>query len=162
MNDKSGKSVTRVEKVVDGKTVEYTAKEGVIAAIQEETEVRFHLANSAPICQGLLGKQLGYLADTETAQRILDGSFQPGVEVDDATALLLEEIGRLGCMLTNGEMIIEITAAEFQEYWRRTREATSSSYSGVHFGHYKAAGQTEFLSKFFAKKISLRRAGESD
>jgi hypothetical protein len=103
----------------------------------------------------LLGEQLGYLADTETAQRILDGSFQPGVEVDDATALLLEEIGRLGCMLTNGETIIEITATEFQEYWRRAREATSSSYSGVHFGHYKAAGQTKFLSKFFAKKISL-------
>jgi uncharacterized protein (UPF0332 family) len=155
MNDKSGKSVTLVEKVVDGKTVECTAEEDVIAAIQEETEVRFHLANSAPICQGLLGEQLGYLADTKTAQRILDGSFQPGVEIDDATALLLEEIGRLGCMLTNGETIIKITAEEFQEYWRRAREATSSSYSGVHFGHYKAAGQTEFLSNFYARKISL-------
>jgi hypothetical protein len=155
MNDKSGKSVTRVERVVDGRTEEYTSEDEVITAIQEETEVRFHLANSAPICQGLLAEQLGLLADTETAQRILDGTFKAGPEINDATTLLLQEIGRLGCMLTNGEVIIEITADEFQEYWRRAREATSSSYSGIHFGHYKAAGQSEFLSSFFAKKISL-------
>ena len=113
------------------------------------------MANSAPICQGLLGEQLGYLADTEIAQSILDGRFECGPEIDDATALLLEEIGRLGSMLTNGEVIIEITPEEFQEYWRRAKEATSSSYSGIHFGHYKAAGKSDFLSKFFAKKISL-------
>lgn len=61
----------------------------------------------------------------------------------------------MGTLLTNGEIIIEITTDEFQEYWRVARESTSSSYSGIHFGHYKAAGQSDFLSRFFAKKISL-------
>ena len=64
MNDKLGCSVTKVEKVVDGKTVEYTKEPDVVQCIQEETEVQFQLANSAPICKGLLGEQLGYLADT--------------------------------------------------------------------------------------------------
>jgi hypothetical protein len=90
--------------------------------------VRFHLANSAPICQGLLAEQLGLLADTEAAQRILDGTYEAVPDVDNVTTLLLQEIGRLGCMLTNGEVLIEITAEEFQEYWRHAREATSSSY----------------------------------
>jgi hypothetical protein len=105
MNDKTGESVTRVERVVDGRTEEFTAEDDVIAAIQEETEVRFHLANSAPICQGLLAEQLGLLADTEAAQRILDGTYVAGPDIDDATTLLLQEIGRLGCMLTNGEVL---------------------------------------------------------
>lgn len=61
MRDWSGRSVTWVEQVVDGQVVEHTTEDAVIDSIQQKTEVRFHLANSAPICQGLLGKQLGYL-----------------------------------------------------------------------------------------------------
>jgi endonuclease YncB( thermonuclease family) len=76
MNNKSGCSGTKVEKVVDGKTVEYTEEPDVVQCIQEETEVQFQLANSAPICKGLLGKQLGYLADTATADAILNHTFQ--------------------------------------------------------------------------------------
>ena len=41
MNDKSGCSVTKVEKVVDGKTVEYIEEPDVVQCIQEETEVQF-------------------------------------------------------------------------------------------------------------------------
>jgi proteasome assembly chaperone (PAC2) family protein len=79
--------------------------------------VRFQLANSAPICQGLLGEQLGYLADTETAQAILDGRFELTPDIDDATStcIMLEEIARIGAQLTNGDIIIEITPDDFRE-----------------------------------------------
>jgi hypothetical protein len=155
MSEKSGKSVTRVEQVVDGVVVEHTEEQDVVRCIQQETEVRFQLANSTPICQGLLGEELGYLADTETAQQILNGRFELTPDIDDATGIMLEEIARIGAQLTNGEIIIEITPDDFREYWRRAKETTSSSYSGIHFGHYKAAGNSDLLSRFFSKKISL-------
>ena len=39
----------------------------------------------------------------------------------------------------NGEVSVTITKEDFQHYWRRTKERTASSYSGRHFGYYKAA-----------------------
>jgi hypothetical protein len=71
----------------------------------------------APICQGLLDKQLGYLADTETTQQMLDGRFELTPDIDDATGIMLEEIARIGAQLTNGEIIIEITPDDFRKYW---------------------------------------------
>ena len=34
-------------------------------------------------------------------------------------------------------------------------EGTASSYSGVHYGHYKAAAHSEKISSFLAQKITL-------
>ena len=62
----------------------------------------------------------------------MEGSYEIPDDLDDATTLILEEIGRLGVQLTNGEITIEITPEEFQYFWKRIREGTASSYSGVH------------------------------
>jgi hypothetical protein len=61
----------------------------------------------------------------------------------------------MGCSLTNGGIIIEITPEEFQKYWLKAREKISSSYSGINFSHYKAAGKSTMLLSFFVQKISL-------
>ena len=76
-------------------------------------------------------------------------------EVDDATAMILEEIGEIGIQLTNGEITVEITKEEFQYFWKRIREGTASSYSGIHYGHYKAAAHSEKISNFLSKKITV-------
>ena len=56
----------------------------------------FHLATEAPIEKTSLIEQLGYLGDSAIAQQIIEGSYDIPDEVDDATALILEEIGRIG------------------------------------------------------------------
>jgi hypothetical protein len=48
----------RVQRVVDSKVQEYTAHEDVENAIQQECEVRFTLAHSAPTMTTLLGERL--------------------------------------------------------------------------------------------------------
>ena len=48
-----------------------------------------------------------------------------------------------------------IEAEEFKYYWRKVREKTSSSISGIHFGHYKSAVYSPSLSNFLARKITL-------
>ena len=104
---------------------------------------------------GYLFDQLEYLADTETAVSILNGLFQPLPEMDGATVVLLEEIGHIGQHLCNREVKLTITTEEFQEYWKKMKEKTSLSFSGLHFGHYKAISTSDDLSAIFARKISL-------
>ena len=75
--------------------------------------------------------------------------------MDDATALILEEIGKIGVQLTNGEVTVTISPEEFKYFWKKITENTSSSISGIHYGHYKAAALSDPLAAFMAKKITL-------
>jgi hypothetical protein len=54
-------------------------------------------------------------------------------------------------MLLNNEPIsTSIPIANFQGYWQRANEKISSSYSRLHFGHYKAASFSKDLSALHA------------
>ena len=46
-----------------------------------------------------------------------------------------------------------VTTEDFQHYWQTANERTSSSYSGLHFGHYKAASFNRVLSAMHAAKL---------
>lgn len=132
-------AVTRVEWVDEGKMEEYIEQEDVERVVREMTQDRFTLADSSPVCNGLLGKQLGYLADTDIAQSILNVTFAPPPETSDATVLVLAEIGRIAAVIRQGGVCLTLLPEEFTIYWRAIKESTSSSYSKVHFGHYKVA-----------------------
>jgi len=45
---------------------------------------------------------------------------------------------------------LSISVADFQSNWQQVWECTSSSFSGLHFGHYKAAAACPTLSKLHA------------
>jgi hypothetical protein len=156
----SGQSVTRVETIENGTTVVHDDQDSCERALMSELSTRFSLANSAPICKGWLHDRLGYLADTATAQSILDGSFQPPPDLDPATTLLLQEISRIAQGVVEGSIDIEITEDDFRYYWKTVPERISSSYSTLHFGHYKSATASDFLTKLHAKHLTaISRAG---
>ena len=99
--DNGGRSnaVTRVERIENGEVVEYTDQEQLEQVVREETQSRFTLAAQSPLCNGLLGEQLGYIADTAVAQSILEGTFVPPENVSDVTILVLEEISRIAGLI---------------------------------------------------------------
>ncbi len=68
----------------------------MVNCIQEETEFHFHLAHSAYITKTSISSKLGYLLDTEVSRQLIDGTYEIPMDVDDATALVMEEIARLG------------------------------------------------------------------
>lgn len=70
--------------------------------------------------------------------------------MDGPTLLLFEEMGRIWKKMESGEVDIV-----FQYYWKRAKERMSSSYSKLHFGHYKAAAKSKLLSEVQALKLSL-------
>jgi hypothetical protein len=73
-----------------------------------------------------------------------------------ATKLILEEIGKLGIKIVNGEgNEIIITPDNFKCSWHKVNEFTSSSMFGVHYGHYKAAIRDEIISETLALQLRL-------
>jgi hypothetical protein len=76
--------------------------------------------------------------------------------MDPATKLILEEIGKIGIKLVNKEGTeIIITPEDFQRFWMKVGEFTSSSMSGIHYGHYKAAIQCNISTKILAQQLTV-------
>ena len=149
-------SVLKVQKIIEGEVHEYKEQEDVEQVIQQECEVRFTLAHSAPIMRTLLGERLRYLSDEEIARQIITGTYEIPDDLDPATSLILKEIGRMGVKLVNGEgEELEISPEDFIKFWKRVKEFTSSSMSGIHYGHYKAAAQDEFSSRLLAQQLTV-------
>ena len=155
--DNGGRSnaVTRVERMEDGVVVEYTEQEQIEQVVREETQHRFTLAASSPLCNGLLGEQLGYLADTDVARSILDGTFVAPEGVSDSTILVLEEIARVAGIIQRGAVWLVLTPAEYCSYWGAVHERTSSSRSTIHFGHHKVTAKSDRFRHLFRTKAIL-------
>ena len=58
--------------------------------------------------------------------------------------------------LVNGEgSEIVISPEDFKRFWRRVNEFTSSSMSGVHYGHYKAAILDDILTAALPLQLTV-------
>jgi hypothetical protein len=117
-------------------------QEDVEQFIQWGCKVQFSLAHSAPIMNSLLGKKLRYLPDKSLAKAIVTGTYDIPTSLDPATALILQEIGKLGMKIVNSDNNeIIITPEDFKRYWKKANKFTLSSMSGIHYGHYQVAIQ---------------------
>jgi hypothetical protein len=156
VKDLQSPSVLRVQRVVNGEVKEYMVQEDVEQVIQRECEVRFSLAHSAPIMTTLLGECLCYLSDEALARSIIAGTYNTPSDIDRATKLILEEIGKLGINILNGKgSKIIITPEDFKRFWREVKEFTSLSMSGVHYGHYKAMIQDALSTEILAQQLTV-------
>ena len=83
--------VTEVNKPIEcEEAIHHDTEETVVEALGDEISKRCERANSEPICQGALFNLLGDGANTETAEKILDGTFGPPEGTDGPTVILLE------------------------------------------------------------------------
>ena len=156
VKDPHSPSVLRVQHVIEGEVNKFNEQEEVEHAIQRECKIRISLAHSAPIMNTLLGERLRYLSDETLARSIITGTYNIPAEMDPATKLIFEEIGKLGMKLVNGERNkIIITPEDFKHFWQKVNEFTSSSMSGVHYGHYKAAIQHRLSTEILAQQLTV-------
>ena len=95
---------------------------------------------------GAVGK-FGYMGETKEAQDILNDNFDPSPTLGKYTNKFLSFVANRPRLPTFSN---KVTTKDFQEFWSGARESTASSMSGRHFGHYKAASKSNFLSSLHA------------
>ncbi len=92
-----GRSVRAVQ-VEDGASgvIDYKTEEGVQEEIFNEVhQKRYNLAEDAPICQGELRGQFGFILTSPTTKTVLDGTYNFPPNMDAATRELFEEIAQI-------------------------------------------------------------------
>ncbi len=126
---------------------------------------QYHQATNTPFATEPLAFYIGSEADTLGADNLLRGNMPP----DDTTHLLQPEtIQLLRTVATNNMqhahpgLDINISVEAFQSCYKAVKENTSSSPSGHHVGHYKAAAMNDHLTAIHAMMRTIPfRAGFS-
>ena len=94
-----------------------------------------------------MSTKLAFLAKIEYASNIIKGKFTPEPDMDKYTNTFLSFIGKRRKLTT---FSADVLREDFITFWKGAREKTSSSLSGRHFGHYKAASRSNQLSEIHA------------
>jgi hypothetical protein len=92
---------------------------------------------------------------SETAGAVLDGTFLYPDDFDEATKEICWECAAIRTLIPINLLNILITKENWQQQWQGRRELTSSSESGLHFGHYLARILSSHISHFHTLKASL-------
>ena len=157
MGRQQGRSVQTVQvETQDGAIQEYSGQDDVQEAIWSNIhQQRFYLAEQAPICSGDLREEFGYNADTPAARAVLRGEYQPDFVVEEATQELFNVVAEIRAKVPADSITSIIKHGQWSEFWAKSKEETSSSRSGRHFGCYKAGASSEIISHYHALQTSV-------
>jgi len=157
LGKRQGCSVRNVQvEEQDGAITEFTMQSEVQQLIWDKIHwERYHLAEEAPICQGCLRGEFGYNANTPSGEAVLDGSYILPPGSHEGTQLLFQSIARIRCKIPPNAVRQIINRHDWQYMWKHEQESTSSSQSGLHFGHYVSGADSDMVSDVHALKTSI-------
>ena len=105
---------------------------------------------STPPMNELLLSDLGFLSDTNTTKHILNGTYICPEGVDAYTKNFIASLQITAPIDPTDFIPNTVSLQDYQAHWKWSKECTSSSISGLHFGHWKAAAESNFLYKLHA------------
>jgi hypothetical protein len=164
LNYVTGKKRTRSATTIQvegqgGAIMERTTQETVKQKIFSEVHNKWYtLAGEAPICNGDLFRDFGYLANTPASNAVLDGTYKMPPESDQATAKLFAEIAKIRALIPKDSVSIKITPSQWKRYWQVENEETSSFELGLHFGHYKVGRLSDIIAHYHAERVTVTLA----
>jgi len=141
------RSVSQVEALGPDGPVLLTSQQEVEQHLSEALALRFQLTAHSPFLTDPLRYDLGLLGTSPASQAILQGTYICPAGMDLYTQQLLS-ILKLPQQTTPVSSVLSCT--DFINHWRKSKERTSSSYSGLHYGHYKASIDNPRISEFHA------------
>jgi len=122
LNYVTGKKRTRSATTIQvegqgGAIMERTTQESVEQGIFNEVHnKRYTLAGEAPICNGDLFQDFGYLANTPASKAVLDGTYNMPPNTDTATSELFAEIAAIRTLIPKDSVSITITPGQWKRY----------------------------------------------
>ena len=128
--------LNEIEETRNGNTVFLRDKSDIEKACATEGKRRFTQASTSPSLIPTQIDLLGWTADSEAADSILQGKIPDGLHED--LAHMVAFLQTPATILIEPEIECLMSEAEFAQGWKRAREHTSSGMSGLHFGHFKA------------------------
>ena len=106
--------------------------------------------------------RFGLLGNKEDARRVLEGMFEGRDEILEAEEKILRVLQITDKIRERGTIEKGVSAEDFREGFRGAKERTASSFSTLHFGHYKTAVEDEELSDIHAGMLDIAaRTGTS-
>ncbi len=100
--------------------IDYKTEEGEQEAIFNGVhQKRYNLAEEAPICQGKLRGQFGYISTLPTAKTVLDGTYNFPPDMDVATRELFEEIAQIQSIVPPNSVTGIILRERWKKYGRK-------------------------------------------
>jgi hypothetical protein len=124
--------------------------------IQRVIEMRFELANSAPIQKSSLQERVGFCVSTAFAKDLLQSKVAIPPDIDKVTTELIQELQRLVWKrLQPYHGHSEITTEVYWYYWGGVNKSTLSALSKIHFGHWKAWCTSRDLTKLACSQLNL-------
>lgn len=122
-------------------------KDQIEAAAMADHKAKFTQVWDTPFMQEPLHNLIGPLGLNQTADEILQGTFNPPDTIDDETRNVIQHMRINDRVILQGPLRNGCTTREFQRFWKKRREKISSPMSGIHNGHYISAAQDDYLSK---------------
>lgn len=111
---------------------------------------KLKLARHTSLEEGqLFGYDVGYLGDTTSTRAILEGTYKFPPDMDPHLRMLLKEAHKVFSNKSTEEISNFIWTLLVPD------EFIHSSYSNIHFGHYRAVARDHYLSAREAAKLSL-------
>jgi hypothetical protein len=139
-----------------GAILEHTTKDAVEDCIFSEVHNnRYTMAGEAPICKGELFWDFGYVANTQASTAVLEGMYVAPHKSDDDMRELFAEITAIRQTIPKDLVVMSITPEQWKAYWKMVNEETSSSESGLHFGHYIVGCKSEIIAHYHAAWVSV-------
>ena len=131
-----------------------TSKEEIERVCINENDARFSQSSDTPLMQPPMLDLLGFLANTNMADQILQGTFQPPENVDLYTKKMLQELPMPEKIRDLPTTSSTISTKEHIQSWNKQKESTASdAKSGVSFSHYIAGTQHPAIAEFDALTI---------
>ena len=153
---KSGSSISKVTVTINGISKIIATQEPLEDAVMTMCDAKFKLTHDSQLMNGSnISKDVGYLGNSPACARLLSGTYIFPSDTDLHTKDLMSLISKTTRRLKAKIISHKISVDDFINYWKGSREKTSSSFSGLHFGHWKAASHSRALASIHAKSIEL-------
>jgi hypothetical protein len=161
LNYITGKKRTR-----SGTTIQVPAPSGLVMELSAQELVkdtiflevhgtRYTLAQEAPVCNGKLFEDFGHLANTPASRAVLDRTYLPPSDSNMATKELFDKIAAIRRIIPKDSISPVITPAQWRWYWGIVNKETSSSKSGLHFGHYIVGSKLVTIAHYHAARVAV-------
>ena len=135
----------------DGVWTDVVDKQEVEQAIKVTLVKRFTLTNGTILQHDQWKHEFGLFGEQDAVSQVLQGTYVLPEDTPPAVARILNEISAVAKIMKGRGIDLTFSTEEYIRYWRKAKEKTSSSISGLHFGHWKTLAKCPWLAEQQAK-----------